>query len=682
MHPWKVNLMSDLHPTGKSRNPDTSYLVRKVALVATGILSGYALYSLLLRHLSESQLYQIAALLAAAAAAAGILYWGDRVFLRPILAKASRTSATTAAGLSVAIGIIAAVQFPATSRTAALLGVDILPAGIYTLLNGSAVFAVVSLSFYFLLLFLLSKDPGDTPRFLTAGIMLALLVTVGLLVYDDYGVSWDEFVQRRHGLVNLKYILSRVHPGYAELFFGQLPDLHEYDARYYGAVFQLPLAMVEHLNDIQNPERLFLRHMVTFGVYAAGTAGFFLAAEVIFRSWRYAAAGMLLFVLSPRIFADGFYNSKDAIFLAVFTIAFYFGAASVSRPSRGNLLAFAVFSAAAANLRYIGVFLYAVLIAGILVNQLMRKTYRHIVPVLLSTLVFLGFYILITPASWGNPLQFFLSAVDTFSDYPWKGSVMYMGEYIPGSEVPWHYLPVWIMLTTPSAVLLLLTVGVLRCLVPRRPKEMDREGYILQWAVMILLFVPVLAAILMGSTLYNGWRQFFFLYTPLVLLSTLGLKSILGFLSSRQGVLSRLARPAVILLLAVNFVYLAGWMIRWHPFQNVYFNPLSEALLGGAEGFERDYWGLSYRMGLEYILEHDPADEIRIEPSYTGEKTPLRNNRALLAPEDQARIVLADSGGDGDYIFYRYAYPLDFEGDPVYTIAVDGLPVLSIYSRH
>ena len=51
-------------------------------------------------------------------------------------------------------------------------------------------------------------------------------------------------------------------------------------------------------------------------------------------------------------------------------------------------------------------------------------------------------------------------------------------------------------------------------------------------------------------------------------------------------------------------------MLRNHPYQNVYFNFLAGKNIKSK--FELDYWGLSYREGLQYILDNDPATNIKI----------------------------------------------------------------------
>ena len=39
--------------------------------------------------------------------------------------------------------------------------------------------------------------------------------------------------------------------------------------------------------------------------------------------------------------------------------------------------------------------------------------------------------------------------MERISQYPWPGQVVYFGQRLPGPQPPWHYIPVWIIISTP-----------------------------------------------------------------------------------------------------------------------------------------------------------------------------------------------------------------------------------------
>jgi hypothetical protein len=91
-------------------------------------------------------------------------------------------------------------------------------------------------------------------------------------------------------------------------------------------------------------------------------------------------------------------------------------------------------------------------------------------------------------------------------------------------------------------------------------------------------------------------------------------------------------------------------MIKYHPNQNVYFN-----FIAGKEttkNFEADYWGLSYRQALEYILEHDSRDTIPVfAVNYPG-----RANALILKPEQRRRLNYVEPE-EADYWLSNYRFP-------------------------
>ena len=74
---------------------------------------------------------------------------------------------------------------------------------------------------------------------------------------------------------------------------------------------------------------------------------------------------------------------------------------------------------------------------------------------------FVVFSISFWPILWENPVHHLLMAVKEMGRFPFPGTVLYMADHIPASQLPWHYLPVWIGISTPIFPLLLGIVGAL-----------------------------------------------------------------------------------------------------------------------------------------------------------------------------------------------------------------------------
>jgi hypothetical protein len=111
------------------------------------------------------------------------------------------------------------------------------------------------------------------------------------------------------------------------------------------------------------------------------------------------------------------------------------------------------------------------------------------------------------------------------------------------------------------------------------------------WAVFAF---PLVAGVVMGSTLYDGVRHLQFIYPVLVILAAAGWTGI--FARPRVPWLREGAAAA----LAIGLVSALTFQIRFHPNQGVYFN----ALVGGPHGafkrFDMDYWGNCMLQAVEW----------------------------------------------------------------------------------
>ena len=67
--------------------------------------------------------------------------------------------------------------------------------------------------------------------------------------------------------------------------------------------------------------------------------------------------GILLYLSSPRIFGQSFYNNKDIIFLSLLTINFLFFFRVIDHKSIKNIFLFSIFSALTCATRVVGIFI-------------------------------------------------------------------------------------------------------------------------------------------------------------------------------------------------------------------------------------------------------------------------------------------------------------------------------------
>ena len=586
-------------------------------------------------------------------------------------------------GLSLGAAIIFYLWMP-VKITGNLLVLNQGPVLLYRIsrLGNITSFLVTVVSLIFLMLQSISKKMGGKILWSSiAELFFLIIFLIGSLIYQDYGISSDEPNERISGLVTAQYFADFIEEELPDMN-PYLPKLSAYRYRYYGVAFQFPLAVIEKNTLLKDQSIWHFRHLANFLFFYAGVLAFFHLAAEFFEDGRYGFLGSILLVLSPRIFAHAFFNPKDTIFLAAFTIALYYCTRFWQKPDYKRGIIAGLACAYAANVRLIAIALILISVGLFIIDRFSQKS-KPRWPSLVSLLgTFILCYFLFWPASWQSPLHYLQNALLIFSDYVyWNFRVMYMGEFIRGAAVPWHYLPIWMGMTIPLAYILFFFIGtivILNTSFKSGLKLFTNHKIRTRLIFLCLFLIPPLLAISLGSTLYNGWRHFQFVYTPFLLICLAGIQFSVTLYSQDTGLdVKKGIHSALLLLLGVNILTTAFWMIQYHPYQHVYFNPIGDLL--GKENFERDYWRVSMKKGLEYLLEKDPGEAINI---CTEDQFADPSFLEILSNEERSRIHIITEESDFpacDFAINTYRTPDMFTCSVNFlTISADGLPILSI----
>ena len=460
---------------------------------------------------------------------------------------------------------------------------------------------------------------------------LAVLAVVGATVFDDYGVSPDEELQRRLGQAAIDAVVGDVDA--LRLFD---PPHH----RFYGAALEAPLALVERLPGLEDSRTVLLtRHLLTHLFFLAGALAASLLAYRLCRSRWLALFALLVFVLHPRVYAHSFFNSKDVPFLAMFMIALYL----VHRAFRQDRLgAFAACGAAVGvltNLRIMGLLLFAAVLALRALDLVQADGWAARRRVLASAGVFvlasaLTLYA-VSPILWPDPFAL-IEAFATLSQHPTHASALFQGERIRWPEIPAHYLPTWIAITTPPVVLVLGLAGAAAVV----HRALARPGEALRNTDtrfgLLLAACPALtvaAVIVLNANVYGGWRQTYFLHAPLTGLAVFGLHRLLRPLRARPAL-----HAGAGVLAAAGVAATVVEMVLIHPHQAVYFNLLVDRRTPEhlRTRYDMEYWGTAHREGLEYLLGRHPSSTIPLR----GYDSPP-SSWLMLTDEDRRRILFS-----------------------------------------
>jgi len=231
-------------------------------------------------------------------------------------------------------------------------------------------------------------------------------------------------------------------------------------------------------------------------------------------------------------------------------------------------------------------------------------------------------------------------------------NVLFNGDLVNVRSLAWYYGIVWFAITTPILYLLAGFLGIVLFIMKfsKHPaqylsntKERNNIFYV------ICFFAPIAAVIILKSVIYDGWRQLYFIYPSFVLLAIYSLNYLL----------KTKLKYIVISIFFLAFSLTTYFMVSNFPFQQVYFNKLvdhnpPEHL---RKNFEMDYWGVSYKQSLEYILKYDKSDTISI----AIENYPGYANNMILPDEERKRLKYVELK-DAKYFITNYRWhPQDYE---------------------
>jgi hypothetical protein len=503
-----------------------------------------------------------------------------------------------------------------------------------------------------------------------------LYLIIGLLIFDDFGLSWDEEPRRDFAKYSLRYYLT-----------GDEGLLQQTGVSTGGQVFGIFLILIEKMLGISSSLRsvYFMRHLLTFLLFFTGVIFFYLIIKKSFKSWKLGLLGSLFLIMSPRIFGESFYNPKDIPFMSVFIISIFTLILFLQEKTWSAGILHGLACAFLIDIRILGVLVPLLTVIFFIFDILAKKDtgmgpVKAFTSIAIYFSVTVSFTIFFWPYLWESPIKNFLEVFSIVSRFPWPGANLYLGEYVKATELPWHYIPVWLSITTPILYLLFFIIGFVHSIkkIFKKPLEYYRKNretiIFISWLVL-----PITIVILFGSVVYNGWRHMYFVYPAFLLISLRGLVLLFRFIQERPGKLFRIILSSIIVAaILLSLSNSARFMIKYHPYQGTYFNKLAGKDMAEVKyNFDLEYWGTSYREALEYILENDERQKIKI--SYLNK--PGRLNARILTPDQENRLKFVDKIENSHYFLSNYRYhreEYDF-GEEFYSIKIDGEKILVVY---
>ena len=506
-------------------------------------------------------------------------------------------------------------------------------------------------------------------------LIILLFFAAGTCIYRDYGASADEHIQFDAGHVLWKHLCETFGRPVPEPI-RDAPPLKDFKNSFYGQAAVFPTVVIEALRGftLDSSTVIRIRHFWNLLCFTAGLCCLAASLHMIWKDQLRTSPGLLLMILLPRIFGDIFYNDRDIMLLSWMMISLAAFCLFLRHTGwiSGTLCAAAF--GMTFNTRIFGLVL---MVFPGLFFMLSKKRKA----VLFMAVLSLGFWYLFSPVAWGDPLKTIPEAFRHFAtqqraiDTNNQAKALFFGKRILETDLPWYYIPAYILVTTPLATTAAAILGVIGSLRRAFGKKFDERSLISMGMLIILIAVP-LVGIIFRLTFYNGWRHFYFLYLPIVWLAVEGIDLVCR---SKQ----RVIRGAAAFCLAVSFLCSLLWIIQAHPYQIIYLNPAFRTRWIGK--FNRDYWLLSTTECMRYLLDNSAEIDINV----VDKSAFIEYTEIGLPPAERARFHMlhhSEQPFPYEYLVFNYGSESGNEKkydyyEPVYAVERDGIKLAEVFQR-
>ncbi len=441
----------------------------------------------------------------------------------------------------------------------------------------------------------------ESPFFRMAFALGSILLFILMCVLSfDYGITGDEVLQKEYG----DNVLAYFETNGKDRGFMQQNNVH-----YYGGLFDYTASWCN--KHIGGGDEYDMRHLLNaiFGFLAILFAG--RIGRLVSGSWRVALLTLLFLALSPRFFGHCMNNPKDIPFATGYLIGIYYMlhiAKQLPRVSWKAILMTIVGMCITINMRsggillipYLGVFMAGAVLFRPELRPVLFKV--KLMPLLRMLALFVGIVLM----GYWSGTWFWPYAQEDILNHPFESlremtnfatgiRMLWNGEHLWSDQLPWYYIPQWLIISSPIVVLLGL---------PLLGGFFLHKTYKKRWLTLgLALFTavfPLAYAIYKGSSLYDGMRHFLFIYPLLVFAAAFGWVILADLLKHK------VAKIIIAVAIAGMLILPMRWMVVSHPYQYTYFNEFFGGIKAAYGYYETDYWMTCMRRLSDWVIENEP----------------------------------------------------------------------------
>ena len=525
-------------------------------------------------------------------------------------------------------------------------------------------------------------------------LIFALMIVVGVYVHKDYGLSIDDEIYRLNGIFYKDFIIKYLFNLYNLDFsnFNLLEqEISNNPLSNHPALFEIILAFIEDVFSLKDTNIIFsVSHFINYSIYIFSLALFYKLLKKRFNSEKVAIFSILLIYFYPRFFAESFYNSRDIFFVSIFIINLYSLEILLTLENKKNIILFAFTTALLISTKILGLICFLIFLFIYSINKFSYQFKKKDLKKLIFLLLFILFFLIILwPYLWLNPLDNLIKAYTSIiKDHDdLEILTLFLGDYYISTDAPSYYRIIWFFITTPIIVCLLFLIGIsflfnktisqFSDFVEKKIRIYTNKNNFLDTYLFLTLISIVLLTMIYNSSQFNGWRHLYFLFIPVIYISAY---AYLILMSNKRKFIKILINCLVLL----SLVYNTFWIIKFHPFQNNYFNILSKKFVQG--NFDIDYWGLSNYQSIKFIIEEDKRDEIKIASMSFAD---LYVSFLRFNDGDKKRVKIVHKYEEADYIINTYMKRIGKDHKinvnnftKFYEIKIDNIIVNTVFKKN
>ena len=504
--------------------------------------------------------------------------------------------------------------------------------------------------------------------FIEKPIVLLLIVNilVALLVFRDYGFSWDEPLFYNYAdALGYAYSPTEWFSGHFDVdnSYGASGDDHKTRGPAYLFLAREPIYLLEAFG-LDSASAWHLANFLFFqlGVY------FLYRLSTRWISPSAALAAAALFSWQPLLWGHAFINPKDPPFLVFFLASVCLGFEMVDdivtetkthRQKLFGLIIPAIALGITTSIRVLGP-LAGLIVFIYFVTRIMQQKKNGVSGSPWLMFIAYGFIAIIAmlvtwPFLWESPVARFLEVLKLMSDNPTNLSVLFAGDVYRAGELPRRYLPFMLATTLTEPVWILFICGVFigywKLFTERskiKTNKLTTLTLTLLWFLLLVAYV-----LIRRPSMYDGLRHFLFILPPVFILTGFAFEFLF------QHIALNWLRAAIIMVLF--FPGLAG-ILNLHPYEYTYYNSLIGGTSQAFRNYETDYWLTCYKEAVEKLDNRldEPFNlyvhrEAYIADYYADAETNIHELRGAIQEVKSGDYVLVNTRTNEDRRVFKDA---------------------------